>query len=490
MAHTLYALVTRNMEHIYPQRAAFRWYDDASGTVCTRTYAQYAQDIRRAVRCFAQSIPEIQGKRVCILSRNCYEYGVNALGVMLAGGVLAPLNQRADWGELQAQLELAQPAAILSDGVDYGCAEQLQAAYGSLLRPMDGYTAFEPTDLDPHCIDPDGLLMLAFTSGTTGRSKAVMLSERNFFTSMAAFTDMVDTVRTLRQDPAPELSMLAMLPMFHIGTFACFFSWPVAGWTMNLVGDLRNFYREMERMPSDYMLMVPMVLQAVLKDLRAGRRERLGKLQVVCCSSAMFRPEDLAELASYGILVMQIYASTETCACGLFNAAQDTEHIGAVGRACFGTQYRIAPDGELCIRGDMVTKGYYKDPTATAEVLDADGWFHTGDLARTDKEGYYYITGRKKNLIILDSGENVSPEELEKLLSGCTAVQECLVQEKGQKICAQIFCPQADQAAVRDFVTQLNRTLPMYKRITALVFRDEPLPRNAAGKLDRQAPAL
>ena len=490
MAHTLYALVTRNMERIYPQRAAFRWYDDASGTVCTRTYAQYAQDIRRAVRCFAQSIPEMQGKRVCILSRNCYEYGVNALGVMLAGGVLAPLNQRADWGELQAQLELAQPAAILSDGVDHGCAEQLQAAYGSLLRPMDGYTAFEPTDLDPHCIDPDGLLMLAFTSGTTGRSKAVMLSERNFFTSMAAFTDMVDTVRTLRQDPAPELSMLAMLPMFHIGTFACFFSWPVAGWTMNLVGDLRNFYREMERMPSDYMLMVPMVLQAVLKDLRAGRRERLGKLQVVCCSSAMFRPEDLAELASYGILVMQIYASTETCACGLFNAAQDTAHIGAVGQACFGTQYRIAPDGELCIRGDMVTKGYYKDPTATAEVLDADGWFHTGDLARTDKEGYYYITGRKKNLIILDSGENVSPEELEKLLSGCTAVQECLVQEKGQKICAQIFCPQADQAAVRDFVTQLNRTLPMYKRITALVFRDEPLPRNAAGKLDRQAPAL
>ena len=490
MAHTLYALVTRNMERIYPQRAAFRWYDEASGTVCTRTYAQYAQDIRRAVRCFAQSIPEIQGKRVCILSRNCYEYGVNALGVMLAGGVLAPLNQRADWGELQTQLELAQPAAILSDGVDHGCAEQLQAAYGSLLRPMDGYTAFEPTDLDPHCIDPDGLLMLAFTSGTTGRSKAVMLSERNFFTSMAAFTDMVDTVRTLRQDPAPELSMLAMLPMFHIGTFACFFSWPVAGWTMNLVGDLRNFYREMERMPSDYMLMVPMVLQAVLKDLRAGRRERLGKLQVVCCSSAMFRPEDLAELASYGILVMQIYASTETCACGLFNAAQDTAHIGAVGQACFGTQYRIAPDGELCIRGDMVTKGYYKDPTATAEVLDADGWFHTGDLARTDKEGYYYITGRKKNLIILDSGENVSPEELEKLLSGCTAVQECLVQEKGQKICAQIFCPQADQAAVRDFVTQLNRTLPMYKRITALVFRDEPLPRNAAGKLDRQAPAL
>ena len=487
MAHTLYDLVTRNMERIYPQRAAFRWYDEEAGRVCVRTYAQYAQDIRRAADWFGRSIPELRGKRVCILSRNCYEYGVNALGVMLAGGVLAPLNQRADWGELEAQLALAQPAAILTDGVDYGCADRLRAAYGPLLRPLDGYTAGEPAPLDPYAIDPDGLLMLAFTSGTTGRSKAVMLSERNFFTSMAAFTDMVDTVRTLRQDPAPELSMLAMLPMFHIGTFACFFSWPVAGWTMNLVGDLRNFYREMERMPSDYMLMVPMVLQAVLKDLRAGRRERLGGLQVACCSSAMFRLEDLAELASYGILVMQIYASTETCACGLFNAAQDAAHIGSVGRACFGTQYRIAPDGELCIRGDMVTKGYYKDPAATAEVLDSKGWFHTGDLAQTDKEGYYYITGRKKDLIILDSGENVSPEELEKRLSDCPAVQECLVQAQGQKIAARVFCPEADQPAVRRFVTELNRTLPMYKRITALDFTAQPLPRNAAGKLDRQA---
>ena len=210
---------------------------------------------------------------------------------------------------------------------------------------------------------------------------------------------------------------------------------------MNLVGDLRNFYREMERMPSDYMLMVPMVLQAVLKDLRAGRRERLGKLQVVCCSSAMFRPEDLAELASYGILVMQIYASTETCACGLFNAAQDTAHIGAVGRACFGTQYRIAPDGELCIRGDMVTKGYYKDPTATAEVLDADGWFHTETLRGRTKRGI---------IILPDAKEPDHPGQRRKRKPRRTgkaafrlhcAVQECLVQEKGQKICAQIFCP-------------------------------------------------
>lgn len=488
MVRSLYESLC-NMESIYADRAAIRYFDEASAQVVEIPYRRYAADLRRFVA-FVRSKTSQPGQRIALLARNSYQYVIALYGSALAGAVAVPLNWNKTWDEIRYELELTDPVCILQDGEYLDREPALAQQFGEKLADIGAFAAFDPALDVAEQPDLNALAFIMFTSGTTGRSKAVMLSERNFFTSMAAFTDMVDTVRTLRQDPAPELSMLAMLPMFHIGTFACFFSWPVAGWTMNLVGDLRNFYREMERMPSDYMLMVPMVLQAVLKDLRAGRRERLGKLQVACCSSAMFRPEDLAELASYGILVMQIYASTETCACGLFNAAQDTAHIGAVGRACFGTQYRIAPDGELCIRGDMVTKGYYKDPTATSEVLDADGWFHTGDLARTDKEGYYYITGRKKNLIILDSGENVSPEELEKLLSGCTAVQECLVQEKGQKICAQIFCPQADQAAVRDFVTQLNRTLPMYKRITALVFRDEPLPRNAAGKLDRQAPAL
>ena len=115
-----------------------------------------------------------------------------------------------------------------------------------------------------------------------------------------------------------------------------------------------------------------------------------------------------------------------------------------------------------------------------------DGWFHTGDLARVDEEGYYYITGRKKNLIILASGENVSPEELEKKLALCTAVTECIVKEKGQKICAVVFCPEDKQEEVRAFVTETNRTLPLYKRMSAVEFSTEPLPRTGTGKLLRK----
>ena len=103
-----------------------------------------------------------------------------------------------------------------------------------------------------------------------------------------------------------------------------------------------------------------------------------------------------------------------------------------------------------------------------------------------DEEGFYYITGRKKNLIILDSGENVSPEELEKLLGKCADIKECIVKEMGKKIGAVICCEPEKKQAVRTFVTELNRTLPLYKRMSAVEFSTAPLPRNGAGKLLRQ----
>ena len=146
-------------------------------------------------------------------------------------------------------------------------------------------------------------------------------------------------------------------------------------------------------------------------------------------------------------------------------------------------EYRLE-DGELCMKGDAVMLGYYKDPEGTAAVL-RDGWFHTGDLARIDADGYIYLTGRKNSLMILPSGENVSPEELEALLSRNPAVREVLVEQKDGKICARISCREAVRDEVRAFVTQTNRSLPLYKRITSVEFTDQPLPRNALGKMVR-----
>ena len=490
MVNNVYDLVTRTMEQEFPGRVAFRWVEDATGTVKEKTYAEYAQDIRRAAAWFARNIPEVEGKRVVLLSRNCYEYGVNTFGAVLAGAVLVTMNQKKTWDELSWELELAEPALILNDGVDYGCRDQLEAAYGERLRPMDAWKDTAPGGLEKK-IDPNALMVMLFTSGTTGRSKAVMLAERNFFTVMQMHVAMGDHLldfkhRQLPEDKNDVLSNFAILPLFHLGTFICLFSWPFKGWALNLCSDLRNFYRDLGLMHSDVMASAPMLVETIYNDMKRGRVSRLNGLWDLCCSSAALDPRMLLELAQNGFVVNQCYGMTETFGDGILNFTQVEKQMSAVGKPDDHVQYKLDETGEICIKGDCVMLGYYKDPEATAEVIDADGWFHTGDLARMDEEGFYYITGRKKNLIILASGENVSPEELEKKLALCPAITECIVKEKSQKICAVIYCPEDKQEEVRAFVTEVNRSLPLYKRISAVEFTAEPLPRNALGKLLRK----
>ena len=481
----VYDLITINMEDRFKDNVAFRFYDTANDAVTTILYKDYVQDIRKAVNYFQSTIPEIKGKKICLLTKNSYKYAVNSFGVVAAGAVLVLLNQRKSWDELSYELGLVEPAAILTDGDDYGCNAEVQAAYGSILRPMDGFAACEPGELADDR-DPEALMVLMFTSGTTGRSKGVMLCEKNFFSVMRAHTQIGEHVMEYKHEPDLVMSQYTVLPMFHLGAFICLFSWAHAGWALNVSSDIRNFYKEVKRMPSQAMAVVPVIMNSLHHDVMRGRKERLGQLWVPICSSAMFDPQVMLDMANNGMFVVQTYGSTETCGDGIINYAQDAKHIGAVGQGNDYLEYKLEPDGELCMRGDCVMMGYYKDPEGTAEVIDKDGWVHTGDLARVDEDGYYYITGRKKNLIILDSGENISPEELEGMLEKCPAVQECIVKELGKKIGVVVYCEKEHQQTVRDFVAQMNRTVPLYKRIGVVEFSETPLPRNATGKLVRK----
>ena len=479
----VYDLITINMEDRFKDNVAFRFYDTANDAVTTILYKDYVQDIRKAVNYFQSTIPEIKGKKICLLTKNSYKYAVNSFGVVAAGAVLVLLNQRKSWDELSYELGLVEPAAILTDGDDYGFNDQLKAAYGDILRPMDGFRSYEPGELT-RCIDHEALMILMFTSGTTGRSKGVMLCERNFFAVMHHHVSVGHHICEAKQDPDLIVDHLTVLPMFHLGAFGCLFSGPWMGWAQNL-GSLRSFYKDLQRMPSQDMAAVPVLVESIHHDLMSGRREKLGQLWALNCMSAMFNPKTLLDLTRNGILISQFYGCTETTGGGLINFAADPEHIGAVGKPDGHCEFKLE-DGEICLRGGDVMLGYYKDPEGTAEVIDADGWFHTGDLARQDADGYVFLTGRKKNVIILGSGENVSPEELEGIVGKCEAVKECIVKEMGQKIGVVVYCDEDKQPAVRDFITEANRTLPLYKRMSAVEFRTEPLPRNGAGKLVRQ----
>lgn len=483
----VYDMVTRCMEQEFPDHVAIRYVAEDGKTVVEKKYCEYAQDIRRMVAYLKAEVPDIKGRRIVLLSRNCYEFCVASYGIILAGGVLVTLNQKKNWDELEYELGLVEPALILNDGIDYGCRTELEAAYGPKLRPMDCYKDTAPGELT-NCVGHDDLMMLMFTSGTTGRSKGVMLSERNMCASLHTYSEVAENWITDRLPAGQKLplSHMTLLPLFHMACFVCVMSYPPAGWTLNLCGDIRDFYRDLGLMHSDVMASAPMLVETIYNDMKRGRVSRLNGLWDLCCSSAALDPKMLLELAQNGFVINQCYGMTETFGDGILNFTQVEKHMSAVGKPDDHVQYKLDETGEICIKGDCVMLGYYKDPEATAEVIDADGWFHTGDLARMDEEGFYYITGRKKNLIILASGENVSPEELEKKLALCPAIIECIVKEKGQKICAVIYCPEDKQEEVRAFVTEVNRSLPLYKRISAVEFTAEPLPRNALGKLLRK----
>ena len=483
----VYDMVTRCMEQEFPDHVAIRYVAEDGKTVVEKKYREYAQDIRRMTAYLKAEVPDIKGQRIVLLSRNCYEFCVASYGIILAGGVLVTLNQKKTWDELSWELELAEPALILNDGIDYGCRAELEAAYGPKLRPMDCYKDTAPGELT-NCIGHDDLMVLMFTSGTTGRSKGVMLSERNMCASLHTYSEVAENWITNRLPAGQKLplSHMTLLPLFHMACFVCVMSYPPAGWALNLCGDIRDFYRDLGLMHSDVMASAPMLVETVYNDMKRGRVSRLNGLWDLCCSSAALDPKMLLELAQNGFVVNQCYGMTETFGDGILNFTQVEKHMSAVGKPDDHVQYKLDETGEICIKGDCVMLGYYKDPEATAEVIDADGWFHTGDLARMDEEGFYYITGRKKNLIILASGENVSPEELEKKLALCPAITECIVKEKSQKICAVIYCPEDKQEEVRAFVIEVNRSLPLYKRISAVEFTVEPLPRNALGKLLRK----
>lgn len=483
----VYDMVTRCMEQEFPDHVAIRYVAEDGKTVVEKKYREYAQDIRRMTAYLKAEVPDIKGRRIVLLSRNCYEFCVASYGIILAGGVLVTLNQKKTWEELEYELGLVEPALILNDGIDYGCRAELEAAYGPKLRPMDCYKDTAPGELT-NCVGHDDLMMLMFTSGTTGRSKGVMLSERNMCASLHTYSEVAENWITDRLPAGRKLplSHMTLLPLFHMACFVCVMSYPPAGWALNLCGDIRDFYRDLGLMHSDVMASAPMLVETIYNDMKRGRVSRLNGLWDLCCSSAALDPRMLLELAQNGFVVNQCYGMTETFGDGILNFTQVEKQMSAVGKPDDHVQYKLDETGEICIKGDCVMLGYYKDPEATAEVIDADGWFHTGDLARMDEEGFYYITGRKKNLIILASGENVSPEELEKKLALCPAITECIVKEKSQKICAVICCPEDKQEEVRAFVTEVNRSLPLYKRISAVEFTAEPLPRNALGKLLRK----
>lgn len=447
-------------------------YIDSGENIVNISYTQFLLDICKASNCLKN-----KGDRIGILAKNSYNYLVWYFAIFVRNAVVVLLNVESSLTELEHEIKLSQVDCIIDDG-EYEKYEPLFAEkYTSKLIDINEYKKYSPDNSEKTNAIDDSLALILFTSGTTGLSKGVMLSHKNIKTMIDCGLDYLDQyVISSNED-----IMYAAFPFYHIGGVGDFMTWIYSGHALGIGLDKRYFFRDIVKLNCTYTSVVPAVLETIYKFFKRGNTECIGKIKKILVSAAKCEASMFKFFRENGISLYQLYGLSENSGFGLYNfTGRKDDSIGIEQKF---VKCRII-DGEICLSGDMVMIGYCQDEKATSEII-IDGWLHTGDLGRKDEEGYVYITGRKKNLIILSSGENISPEELESKLYENQDIIECLVKEKDNKVCAVIYCDTRNIDNVRDYIADMNKKLPYFKHISLIEFIDKPFERTGSGKIKR-----
>ena len=342
-------------------------------------------------------------------------------------------------------------------------------------------------------IPSESLASIVYTSGTTGKAKGVMLTHGN----------LIDNAMCQDNESSTEDTLLSVLPIHHVYCFACDILLSLRyGATVCVNDAMMRIAQNLKLFRPTIILLVPMIAETILKQINAAAKAKGlpakavaqaffgGRLKGIYSGGAYLAPEIIKAYGEFGIPIAQGYGMTECSpriATADFNNASMLGDVGAIVNGC---EVKIV-EGEIVVKSPSVMQGYYKFPEATAEALDADGWLHTGDLGYAE-DGRLYITGRKKNLIILSNGENVSPEELENKFAAIDLAAEVLVYAEEGYITAEILpnlemCPDIDEAAAKlnEIIKEINTTLPSSKTIRRLRVRDKEFDKTTSRKIKR-----
>jgi malonyl-CoA/methylmalonyl-CoA synthetase len=435
------------------------------------------------------------GERVALFLGNSPDFLAAYLGTHLAGGVIVPVNTQYRRGELRHIFEDAGVRLCITDGERRpeleGVREdlpRLEAVIEAGKELEDFLNAAEP--LESALPDGDDLAVIAYTSGTTGRSKGAMLLHRNLVANIEA---ICEAWRWTADD-----HLLLTLPLFHthglmVGAHGTFFSGASA--ELQRKFDAAEVYDALLEGSFTLFFGVPTMYTRLLREAEA-REERPSPLRLCVAGSASLSPQAFERFEKlFGQRILERYGMTET-GMNLTNPYEGERRPGTVGDPFPGQEARVVgvesretlpagEVGEIEVRGPHVFEGYWGRPDATREVFDGDGWFSTGDLGSVSADGYFTISGRTKELII-SGGYNVYPREVEELLEGCPGVTEVAVvglpdEEFGERVTAVVVRtdPGLTEREIQDFCRD---DLASYKKPREVVFADE-LPRNAMGKV-------
>lgn len=499
----------------------------------------------------------LKDKRIAVIGENRYEWELSYLSVVCGTGIVVPLDKSLPANELEELIERSEVEAIfyskqyeetverikyseknkLKHLISMDSKNHIEGIYSQKELIEQGKELVEKGDksfIDAK-INPEEMSIMLFTSGTTSKSKVVALSHKNMVFNVMDFASILDVNSNDR--------ILSFLPLHHVFecTVGMLYSLYIGAERAFCQG-IRHILENLNEYKTTFAAFVPAIYENMYKNIiknleKQGKLEFVeklmqenknktmeekkeifkdihnifgGNIKLFISGAAALDPEVEEAFRNWGINLCQGYGLTETSPV-IGVETNENFRVGSIGKALPHVEAKIVEAneegmGELVVKGPNVMLGYYNDEKATKEVLN-EGWFHTGDLAKIDEDGYIFICGRKKSVIVLKNGKNIFPEEMEALVNKIEGVKESFIFGKQQsedkedikinvkiifdrEIIKEAYKVETDEEiydVLLDKIKDINQIMPKYKSIKGIIISEEPLLKTTTNKIKRQA---
>lgn len=521
---------------------------DKDGKIKEISYKQYNQDVQALGTAMIKA--GLKNKKIAVIGKNSYQWSVAYMAAVIVG-VVVPLDKELHIEDVINFINVSESEAIFGDkkfikGIKENINKlnnseilllnmgETKNSLESMLQTGEELIKNNDTQFQEIQINPDEMKILLFTSGTTGSSKAVCLSHKNICSNIMSVAGIVKVT--------PKTKVLSILPIHH--TYECTLGFLLVIYSGGCIAHcegLRYILQNMQEYKPTLILCVPLLLdnmyKKIMKTLKNSLPEKYfnkgkniidalpffmrgivkgkikktfgGKLNTFIVGAAAVNPEVSYSIDKFGMRVLQGYGLTE---CSPLVAGNNDfyKRDDSAGLPIPNVEYKIANQdaegvGEIIVKGPNVMLGYYKDEEATKEAI-RDGWFYTGDLGKIDENGFLYITGRSKSVIVTTNGKNIYPEELEYYLNEEETIAEAIVlgveDEKNHDtvVKAKIFpnmeaiksrlkveIPTKEQVIkiINESIQKINAKIPNYKHIKGFKIVDKELEKTTTQKIKR-----
>lgn len=505
---------------LYPERNAFVWTEKGVKQAVSRR--EFQKDIALAAKWLQEN--GLEKKHVALAGENSYAWILLFLAGVFLNNTMVPIDPNLPEDEIVSLLKRADVDAFFLDARtrrhlpeigshSFQVLDMQKSLQAFLNREPDGafYESLHP--------DPNAVCLIYYTSGTTGLPKGVMLSQKNLLEDIAGSVELFafdsSTVSVLPYHHSFGLSTSVLMAFFRGGEITICPSLRRVQKVVQEAGVqtlilvpvfIETFHKRIwqtaKKQKKDRQLRMAMKLaEALLKigiDVRRPLMKSVqdvfgGHLEYIISGGAPLDQRYIDDFHAWGIQILQGYGITECSPVVGVNRNRFIKRHSA-GMLLPSLEAKVSADGEILLKGPIVFSGYYKDPERTEEAFE-EGWFKTGDLGRIDEDRFLFIQGRKKNLIILSSGENVSPEAIEEILQKDEGAEEVLVYGKDGRIAVSFYPAESlrrqDPKTVKKYFEELvqsyNKQQPSYRQIQDVQVRREPFAKNGAMKIKRGA---